>query len=173
MLDADERIDAGLREAIGRIPGDSAVDGYRVRRVTYFCGKAIRGAGWGEERLLRLFRTGTADVESRPAGGGDAELHERWIVSGLIRDLPGKLDHHSYPTVSAYRKKFAQYTALEAASLRITAWRVAGRILRVPLQFAWLFFVRGGWQDGWRGAFVCAGSALYPAVVAIKARRQR
>src|SRR5215469_15972869 len=37
MLDADEALDDVLREAIVHAGDD--VDGYRVRRTTYFCGK--------------------------------------------------------------------------------------------------------------------------------------
>ena len=46
-------------------------------------------------------------------------------------------------------------------------------LARAALRLPWLYFVRGGWRDGWRGAYVCTASALYPAVVAFKALRPR
>ncbi|MGH7728194.1 MAG: glycosyltransferase, partial [Vulcanimicrobiaceae bacterium] len=50
MLDADERLDSALAAAI--LAADGASAGYRMRRTTFFCGRAIVGCGWGEERPL-------------------------------------------------------------------------------------------------------------------------
>ncbi len=66
MIDADEALDDVLRDAILRAPED--VDGYRVSRTTYFCGKPMRI--WRNEPLLRLFRTDRAKLEAHPAAGG-------------------------------------------------------------------------------------------------------
>ena len=46
MLDADERLDEPLRRAIAAEEPDDGTVGYRLRRVTSFCGKPVRGAGW-------------------------------------------------------------------------------------------------------------------------------
>jgi len=172
MLDADERLDQPLRDAIAAAP-DSGFDGYCVRRTTYFCGRPVSGAGWGDERLLRLFRTQRASLEPMPAAGGTADVHERWEVPGAVADLAGRLHHDSYPTVASYRAKFARYTALEAQGLQATPLDAGRSLLRAAARLPWLFVVRGGWRDGWRGAYISAGSAFYPAVVTLKALRRR
>jgi hypothetical protein len=172
MLDADERLDQPLRDAISAAEAHG-FDGYRMRRTTYFCGRPVRGAGWGDERLLRLFRTGAAHLVAMPAAGGSAELHERWIVAGAVGDLAGTLHHDSYPTLASYRAKFARYTSLEAQGLRATPLDGARAVVRAAARVPWLFVVRGGWRDGWRGAYVSAASAFYPAVVTLKALRRR
>ncbi len=172
MLDADERLDAVLRAAIVAADPAPTLCGYRVARTTYLCGKPISGAGWGGERLLRLFRTDRARLDARPAAGGDADLHERWSCMGDVADLAGTLHHDSYPTLASYREKFARYTALEARGLTVSWLGVARAYAMVPARFGWLLLARGGWRDGWRGWFVSWFSALYPAVAAAKAARR-
>lgn len=171
MLDADEALDADARAALAAAAPAPETDGYTLARVTYFCGKPMRGGAWGREAPLRLFRTATGRLTPHPAGGGSADLHESWSVPGNVERLPGVLHHHSYPSLAAYRAKFARYTSVEARgarrSLRFVLLSAAVAVARVPWLFAW----RGGWRDGWRGAFVAVASASYPVCVAWKAWR--
>ena len=171
MLDADEALDAELAAALHANEPQPGTDGYAVPRTTYFCGRAIRGGAWGSERPLRLFRTRAATVEAHPAGGGTAELHEAWRVRGRIETIAGTLHHHSYPNLAAYRAKYKRYTALEARGLRPSYLGLAVSVLSAFARAPWLFTVRGGWRDGWRGAYIAVSSAGYPAVVAWKALR--
>jgi hypothetical protein len=168
MLDADELIDERLREAIVAAP--DTVDGYRVRRVTTLCGVPVRTAGWSAEYLLRLFRTGRARVLSNSVGGS-ADLHERWVCDGKVRDLPGALIHESYPTLASYRAKFARYTTIEAAELRPSRLALARELSLFPIRVVWSILRYRGWNDGWRGLFVAWQSARYRIVVRAKALR--
>jgi glycosyltransferase involved in cell wall biosynthesis len=171
MLDADERLDDALRAAIlAAVPGERTA-AYALRRTTYFCGRPMRGAGWGNERLVRLFRTHDAILAPHPAAGGAADIHESWSVAGDVGELGGTLQHDSYPTIASYREKFARYTAIEAHAVRGGALPLAAAAGRALLRAPWLFLARDGWRDGWRGAYVCAASALYPVAVAWKALR--
>lgn len=169
MLDADEALDPILRDAILAAAPPPGVAGYAVRRTTYFCGRPISGCGWGDERILRLVRTERARIVAQPAAGGAAELHERLAVRGVVDELAGRLVHASYPTLASYRSKFARYTAIEAAGLAPSASAFAAATARALVRAPWLFVVRGGWRDGWRGAYIAGASALYPAVVRWKA----
>jgi glycosyltransferase involved in cell wall biosynthesis len=172
MLDADEALDAELRGALTALDPPSDIDGYAVGRSTYLCGRPIGGAGWGDERLLRLFRTGGATLEAAPAAGGTADLHERWSVAGAVGALPGRLLHDSYPTLRAYREKFARYTSLEATGLPHSLPGLLRALTAAPARALWLYAGRGAWRDGWRGAFVAAASACYPVVARWKALRR-
>jgi glycosyltransferase involved in cell wall biosynthesis len=171
MLDADEELDAALLAAIEAAEPEPAIDGYAVHRATFFCGRAIRYGAWGDERLLRLFRTGRAELVARPAAGGSAELHERWMVTGKTGLLDGTLLHHSYPTLADYRMKFARYTSLEARGLPRSFAALGRAVVLAALRAPYTFFVKNGWRDGWRGAYVALASAAYPVVVAWKAWR--
>lgn len=168
MLDADEALDDVLRESIVRAGDD--VDGYRVLRTTYFCGKPMRL--WRDEPLLRLFRVGRARLEARAATGADVALHERWEADGPLGELAGALLHYSYPDVATYRKKYERYTAIEAHGSRpslgrlLTAWAVT------TLRFPYFLLAKGALLDGPGGVYVAYRSAAYPAAVAWKALRR-
>ncbi len=166
MIDADERITPELEREIALLEPGPSVAGYSVARRNHFCGRWIRSAGWWPDRLVRLFRTGQAAMNARGAGA-DA-VHETWSLRGECAELHAPLDHFSYSSVEQYRRKFALYTDLEARAVRPSLTNLAASWLLVPLRFGWFYVRRGGVFEGWRGAFLCAGSALYPAVVAGK-----
>ncbi len=144
MLDADEQLDDVLRDALFRIEPEAAdIEAYRVRRATRFCGEVVRAFGWDNEMILRMFRTDRGVVSAHPVAGGSAALHERWSVPGKVGVLDGVLFHDSYREQSAYERKYARYTSIEAEGLppsirkprrqragRAGAFRMAARAAR-------------------------------------------
>ena len=172
MLDADETLDADLRRSIALAAPDPQTAGYVMRRTTFFCGRPIVGCGWGDEAPLRLFRTANARLVPRPAGGGQADVHEEWQVDGAPGRLEGTLLHDSYPTVAAYWAKFDRYTSIEAKGLEPSGLRSLLTPLIALVRLPWLFFVKRGYLDGWRGAISATGSAVYPVAVLLKAARR-
>ncbi|MDQ6825563.1 MAG: glycosyltransferase family 2 protein [Candidatus Eremiobacteraeota bacterium] len=178
MIDADERLTPELRYELHALNPPPSVVAYTVARRNWFLKKWIRGAGWWPDRLVRLFRSGKARVVgqmSAQGGGrlGDTDIHERWIPDGAGAALQAPIDHFSYPSLDAYRKKFAEYTKLESRHLVATPARAAAAWVIVPIRFLWLLFGRRGIFDGWRGVYISAASALYPAVAATKSWRLR
>jgi hypothetical protein len=172
MLDADETLDAELRGAIAAVVPEAGTAGYVMRRTTFFTGRPIVGCGWGDEAPLRLFRTAEARLVPHPAGGGQADVHEEWQVDGAVERLAGVLLHDSYPTVAAYWAKFDRYTSIEASGLKPVGIRSVATLLKAVVRLPWLFFVKRGYLDGWRGAIIAAGSAFYPVAVLWKAARR-
>jgi glycosyltransferase involved in cell wall biosynthesis len=169
MIDADEALDDVLREAIVGAPED--VDGYRVRRTTYFCGRQLRQ--WRNEPLVRLFRAERGILQAHPAAGGRAALHESWACDGIVGELAGTLLHFSYPDYASYRAKYARYTQTESTGLEVgTAGLLAAWAKSLFVQLPRLLLLKGALLDGPRGAYVAYKSATYPAVVAWKARRR-
>src|SRR5690554_5647688 len=57
-LDADERVTPELAREIQTSIHDSALDGYRIARLSNFCGRWIRHSGWWPDYVLRLIRRG-------------------------------------------------------------------------------------------------------------------
>jgi glycosyltransferase involved in cell wall biosynthesis len=150
MLDADEALDDRLCESLNAASGD--VDGYIVRRTTYFRGKPMRM--WSEEPLLRLVRTSRARIEAVPATGGSGAVHERLVCDGRIGELDGTLLHYSYPDRASYLERYATYTAIEAQGLSPSVARAIGQSALVPVRFAKNLVVDGALLDGARGWFV-------------------
>ncbi|MBV8152137.1 MAG: glycosyltransferase family 2 protein [Candidatus Eremiobacteraeota bacterium] len=170
MLDADERLDEDLRAALEAAdPERDGCAAYAVHRDTLFCGKTLHAFGWDDERLIRVFRPANARLEARPAAGGSASLHERWIVDGRVGELSGKLMHDSYPDRATYRRKFARYTSLEAEGLEPSFLRLGVAVALTIPRWLRLVFLRGGARAGSRGLYVAWWSALYPAVAQWKA----
>jgi hypothetical protein len=168
MLDADEALDDVLCEAIGEAPED--VDGYIVRRTTYFCGHPLRM--WRNEPLLRLFRTDRVTLKANPAASADALLHEAWTCAGEVGELRGTLLHFSYPDVASYRAKYDRYTSLEAERMRGSFLGFIGACAASLPRLAWLLLRKGALLDGPRGWYVAYYSAIYPAVAMGKALLQ-
>jgi glycosyltransferase involved in cell wall biosynthesis len=167
MLDADERVTIALREELADLAPPDEATAYSVPRRNWFCGRWIRSAGWWPDRLVRLFRTGSAQVQGK-SGEPAAAVHETWRTNGRCLELAEPIEHYSYRATRDYWRKFSRYTALEAQSSDGEGLGAVAQWLAVPLRFGWLMIGRGGIVEGWRGAFVCAGSAVYPAVVATK-----
>jgi hypothetical protein len=165
MIDADEALDDVLRDAI--VDASDALDAYRIKRTTYFCGKPLRV--WRNESLLRLFRTARVTLNPHPAAAASAPVHEAWACDGTVADLPGTLLHYSYPDLATYRVKYDRYTSLEAENLPRSAGAFIGASLTSLVRMAWLLFARGAVLDGPRGWYVAYRSAIYPAVAARKA----
>lgn len=165
MVDADEALDMRLREAILSAPED--FEGYNLSRTTFYRGRPMRM--WSGERLLRLFKTASARLESAPAAGGSAQLHERWEVCGPAGMLDGTLLHYSYPTRERYREKFDEYTGIEASGIAPSRRAWLRETLRTPARFAWYALVRGAALDGLDGLRIAWWSARYPAAVRWKA----
>jgi glycosyltransferase involved in cell wall biosynthesis len=165
MIDADEALDTVLRDAIVRAPDD--FDGYSLSRTTFYCGRPLRM--WRGEVLLRLFKTERVQLQSAPAAGGQAQLHERWVSDGPTAILDGTLLHYSYPSPGAYRAKYETYTGIEAAGITPSRAKYAAEMARTPLRFFWYAIVRGAALDGASGLRVAWSSACYPAVVQRKA----
>jgi len=168
MLDADEQLSAQLAAEIAALAPDPSVSAYSVPRRNHFCGRWVRGAGWWPDRLVRLFRTGHARLVAR--SNGDTALHETWQPDGDVLRLANVLEHDSYPTLAAYRTKFERYTDIEAQAARPSALAIVGAAVIMPARVIWLLLGRGAIFDGWRGFYIAWYSALYPVVVAAKAR---
>lgn len=168
MIDADEALDDVLAAAICAAGED--VDGYRVRRTTYFCGKPMRL--WRNEPLLRLFRRDRVTLEAHPAAAGDALVHEGWTCNGPVATLDGTLLHFSYPDIASYRAKYDRYTSLEAAGVKSSFGGTLAAYAKGFVRFAWMLFAKGALLDGSRGWYVAYRSAFYPAVVLRKALLQ-
>jgi glycosyltransferase involved in cell wall biosynthesis len=66
ILDADERVPPALAGEIRAVVAqDGPADGYFLRRRSFFLGSEIRHCGWGQDRVLRLFRRDRASYDDR------------------------------------------------------------------------------------------------------------
>lgn len=160
-LDADERVDASLRDeilaSVARADAE-ATDAYEMPRLSEFCGRFIRHGGWYPDHVTRLFRHGRGRFS-------DALVHEQVVVQGRVGRLTHPLIHHSYRDYSDVLRKVEAYStagALQAfrAGKRATPMGAAGHGLWAFLR-TWL--VRASILDGAQGFGVALmnGQASY------------
>jgi glycosyltransferase involved in cell wall biosynthesis len=146
-IDADERVGPGLRDEILRaIAAPDAADAWSMPRLSSFCGRFMRHGGWYPDRVVRLFRRGSARFS-------DDIVHERLVTTGRVGQLRGHLLHHTYPTLGDMLEKMNRYSSAGAETM--ARRRRPASPGRAVLHGAWAFIrsyvLRRGFLDGWMG----------------------
>lgn len=150
-LDADEELTPDLAGEIRvAVTGDS-VDGYWIKRLNYFLGRAMRHGGQYPDPKLRLFRRGKGRCRERA-------VHETFEVDGVTATLKNSMLHHAYPTLTSYIEHMNSYSSL-GAEIAVAKGQTSGNIVafwfnvvvRPRLQFVYNYIFRGGFLDGREG----------------------
>ncbi len=158
-LDADERVDPRLREAIQaeRSAGLARAPGYRFARLSEYYGRFLRHGTAYPDRVLRLF--------DRRRGGwrGEREIHEAVSVDGAVATLDGDLLHHPYRSFMQLLDKKQRYARMMAEHEFAKGKRAS--LTKLVVSPAWRFIrgyvLRGGFLDGWPGLIESFVSANY------------
>jgi glycosyltransferase involved in cell wall biosynthesis len=154
-IDADELVTPELAASIRAIVGRSAAEdaaapsAYEISRLSQMSGRWIRHGDWYPDRVVRLFRRGTARFS--------ADLvHEHVIAEGRIGRLEGELLHYTMPSYEDALAKLNRYSSGRAAD-RVAAGHRGGVVLAL-VHAAWAFVrsyvVRRGFLDGGAGVVV-------------------
>ena len=154
-LDADERVSSELARQIQAALAANQASAYEIPRLTQFCGRWIHHCGWTPDRVLRLFKRGTARFS-------DDLVHERVLLAqGAPARLTEPLLHYSYPTPSHYWRKLEQYS--QAWAQQRYARGQTTTMLRAALAgvvaFLRSYLFRLGFLDGAMGFAVCTMQA--------------
>ena len=155
-LDADERISPRLRDEILATIAVGAHAGYRIPRLSEFCGQFIHHGGWRPDRTLRLGRRSAA-------GFTDHFLHAHMTVQGSVGDLSENLIHYSYPDLHDVLEKLDRYSSGHARDLFSMEKKSS---LSKALIHGWFAFFRTyvlrlGFLDGRHGVMLAIYNAEY------------
>jgi len=156
-LDADEVVPPALRDEIQAVIRDEGrgFSAFEFPRCTFYCGRWIRHGDWYPDRVLRLWKKGSA------RWGGE-EPHARLEVTGRVGRLRSDLLHYSNESIQRQIAKIAPYHAGFVAR-RMAAGKSAGvfeLVVRPGWRFVRAYLVRRGFQDGWPGLYIAALSAF-------------
>ncbi len=158
-LDADERVPPALRDELRTALGEAAtrgIDGFRMPRLSEFCGRFIHHSGWQPDHTLRLGRRSKAGFTSH-------FLHAHMTVDGRIGTLRHRLVHHSYPHLDDVLEKLARYSSGHARDLQ--AHGKKGGLGRALAHGVFAFFrtyvLRLGILDGRHGLMLAIYNAEY------------
>ena len=162
-LDADEELSEALRASLlewKKRPADCPV--YEMARRTWYLGKWIAHSGWYPDFQRRLYRRDKARFSGL--------IHESLRFEGPPGRLPGDLLHYTLRSKEEHEEKVEHYTTLAAQQL----YQEGKRSWRMAVWFAtpwsWFqnYFLRGGFLDGYRGAFI---SRMAARAVRLKYRK--
>lgn len=156
VLDADEWVSPELAARIKKVIADpNSLDGYLIKRLSYFFGKLIRHCGWHRDYNLRLFRT----QKSRYL---EKRVHSKVIVEGTVGRIDEVMYHDAYRDFDEYFSTFQRFTTWGAqdAFERGKRTGLADLTLRPLLRFVKMYFVRRGFLDGYHGAVLCGLAAF-------------
>jgi glycosyltransferase involved in cell wall biosynthesis len=155
-LDADEWLTPELQEEIPRLIADasSAAAGYRMRRLSSFCGRPMRHSGWWPDWVVRLVRRGRGRFS-------DEIVHERLVVDGRVGDARGVLMHEGVTDLEDALEKMNRYSSAGARALAGRGAR--GSVARAVAHGLWTFLrtylFRAGFLDGREGFLLAIANA--------------
>lgn len=157
-LDADERVTPDLgREIRELLEANPQHDAYQVHRDHYFLGYRIRHCGWDHHRIIRLLRRSACRYDDR-------RVHENIdLPAERVGNLEHRLEHYTAWDVDSFVGKQNRYSTWAAEDMhdRGRSHGLNKILLRGPLRFLQLYFLRGGVLDGVPGLIVCGIMAHY------------
>ena len=172
-LDADERISPELQAEILAAIASGAADGYRLPRLSSFCGQFIHHSGWRPDYTLRL-------VRREKAGFTAHLLHAHMTVDGTRQDLRHSLIHYSYQDLDDVLEKLNRYSAVGARDMQARGKKatLGSAIVHGLWAFVRTYLVRQGFRDGREGFLIAVYNAettfyKYLKLMALNAPKQQ
>lgn len=155
-LDADERIDAALREEVLAAVRSGEHAGYRIPRLSEFCGRFIHHGGWRPDHTLRLGRRAVS-------GFTDHFLHAHMTVEGSVGELRASLIHYSYPDMHDVLEKLDRYSSGHARDMlaRGKSASLSKAVVHGLFAFFRTYVLRLGFLDGRHGLMLAIYNAEY------------
>ena len=156
-LDADEALTPELQAAILEVKAQSPQKGgFKMNRLTNYCGKWIHHSGWYPDTKLRL--ASKADVIWGGINPHDQLLPKEDLQVGHLK---GDLLHYSYYTKADHFKQIDYFSKIAANELfeRKVRCSLVKLYLKVLAQFLKSYLVKKGFLDGKAGWFIALRSA--------------
>ncbi|WP_218081014.1 glycosyltransferase family 2 protein [Anthocerotibacter panamensis] len=127
-LDSDEVLSPELAQSIQKIltTPTAGIDGYLMRRLSYFLGSPIRYGSINPSWHLRLFRAGKGCCEDRL-------YDQHYIVPGSTHKLAGLLLDLQLTTLEKWTAAHNQWSSAEAREVLTQTHRPAERTLSASL----------------------------------------
>ena len=152
-IDADERVTPELQAEIIETLSRPDYDGYRIARLSEFCGKQIRHSGWWPDYVLRLFRRELSAFDN-------VSVHEQVLVNGRVGHLKSWFLHFPFENLDALVVKINRYSGAAAKAMALEGRRVSvfGLMRHSIWTFIRIYLLRRGFLDG-RHGFVLAVTA--------------
>ncbi len=155
-LDADEALSKELRNSILQVKSTDSFDGFRMNRLTNYCGHWVKHCGWYPDTKLRLAKKNNA----RWTG---VNPHDRLEMNANEETgwLSGDLLHYSYYTKEDHLRQIEYFGDIAARELYLKGGKSSWIkiILKTIAQFIKSFVIKRGFLDGKTGFVISRLSA--------------
>jgi glycosyltransferase involved in cell wall biosynthesis len=153
-LDADERVSSALAAELQQAMNEGEADGYEMPRLSTFCGREMRHAGWYPDYVLRLWRRGRARWTNDL-------VHPRPFCDGPVARLEQPLNHHPVLRIEQALRRMDHYSALGADMLVARHKRVSfySGIAHALWTFLRTYLFKAGFLDGREGFLLSVANA--------------
>lgn len=154
-LDADESLGTDLQQAIKNWKAQewNHVNAFRINRLNFYCGQAIKTCGWYPDSKIRLWAKNSGEWKG-------LNPHDRFTLNDFRETpglMPGDILHNTYPTPASFleqREKFANISA-QHLKTQSTLFLLAKLLFSPMVKFLRTYFVEQGFTDGATGLFIC------------------
>ena len=150
ILDADERVTAGLRKEILNIDEkNNEFVGFFVRRNFYIGNQLVKYTGYQRDKVIRLFK------KSKCRYNG-VKVHETIEANGSIGFFKHKVDHFSFRNFGHYISKQQLYAKIQAQQLYKNGQKVTlfHLFIKPVVAFVIHYLIRLGFLDGSNGFLI-------------------
>ena len=155
-LDADEALSPELQKSIQKLNADWTFGGYKMNRLTNYCGHWIRHGGWYPDTKLRLW-------DSRLGKWGGLNPHDKFEFNHpetKVGFLKGDIEHYSYYTHQEHKERSIHYGKIGAKAIRVrnekgSWWK---RWINPPFKFIRNYLFKLGFLDGADGLYIALQS---------------
>ena len=153
-VDSDEIVTPELASEILRITLDSN-SLYSIERDNYYFGQLIRGCGWQNDQVQRLFNRKNTRYD-------DKVVHEGLNMNENLKTqkLQGRMKHYPYDNASQLIQKMQHYSTLWAEENQ------GGKkssplkaLLYGVITFFKSYVIKGGWLYGYAGLLISISNA--------------
>ena len=154
-LDADEWVTPELRdEILATVSASNNYAGYRIPRLSSYCGRRMRHSGWWPDYVSRLFRRGQARF-----GGGI--VHDHLIPEGPLGKLRNPLMHEAITDLDDMLHKLNSYSSWGAQMLHEKGRRagISTALGHGTWTFLKTYLFRAGFLDGREGFMLAVSNA--------------
>ncbi|MBI5360904.1 MAG: glycosyltransferase family 2 protein [Planctomycetes bacterium] len=157
-LDADEVVTDSLKdEMFRRLEQDAGkVDGYCVKRHTFYLNRWINHGGWYPDYKLRLFKKSKGYI----AG---VNPHDRYFINGAAVRLNGDMIHYTYRDIAHQLRTIDSFSNISAEQLMKQGRKSAliPMIVKPPLKFLETYVYKLGFMDGMAGLIISVLTSYY------------
>ncbi len=154
-IDANEEVTENLKQRILTILENPKVDGYAIKRESFYLNQKIKHCGWNNDYPVRLFNKLKANFNEKI-------VDEFVVLSGEKEQIEEVLLHFSFSSISSHIEKINTYSKLYAISLFNDKKKTSltDAIIRSLLEFMNIYFLKSGFLDGKKGVLLSINSAF-------------